>query len=86
MSDIAAELARLHLLTGAEFSRKVEEILNMGTRYNARLLAKDLMYYFHINPSAIEVIIFKGSQLFLVKRIATEDKDFVKKFIQKYNK
>ena len=55
-------------------------ILNMNTKYNPRLLAKDLMYYFHINPSAIEVIIFKGNQLFLVKRMATEDKEFVKKF------
>ena len=39
---------------------------------------------FHINPSAIEVIIFKGNELLLVKRMATEDKEFVKKFIQKY--
>ena len=25
-------------------------VLNMATNYNARQLAKDLMYYFHINP------------------------------------
>jgi hypothetical protein len=50
----------------------------MATNYNARLLAKDLMYYFHINPSAIEVIIFKGSSLFLVKRMMIADKDFVR--------
>ena len=61
-------------------------ILNLNTTYNPRLLAKDLMYYFHINPSAIEVIIFKGNELFLVKRIATEDKEFVKRFIQKYSR
>lgn len=61
-------------------------VLNMATSYNARQLAKDLMYYFHINPSAIEVIIFKGSSLFLVKRMMIGDKDFVKKFIQKYNR
>ena len=58
----------------------------MNTKYNPRLLAKDLMYYFHINPSAIEVIIFKGNQLFLVKRMATEDKEFVKKFMQKFSR
>ena len=61
-------------------------VLNMTTNYNARQLAKDLMYYFYINPSAIEVIIFKGSSLFLVKRMMIGDKDFVKKFIQKYNR
>lgn len=61
-------------------------VLNMATSYNARQLAKDLMYYFHINLSAIEVIIFKGSSLFLVKRMMIADKDFVKKFIQKYNR
>lgn len=61
-------------------------ILNMNAKYNPRLLAKDLMYYFHINPSAIEVIIFKGNQLFLVKRMATEDKEFVKKFMQKFSR
>ncbi len=61
-------------------------VLNMATNYNARQLAKDLMYYFHINPSAIEVIIFKGSCLFLVKRMIISDKYFVKKFIQKYNR
>ncbi|MBQ7512109.1 MAG: hypothetical protein IJU11_05140 [Prevotella sp.] len=61
-------------------------ILNMATNYNARLLAKDLMYYFHVNPSAIEVIIFKGSQLLLIKRMAIQNKNFVKTFIQKYNR
>ena len=63
-----------------------EVILNLNTTYNPRLLAKDLMYYFHINPSAIEVIIFKGNELLLVKRIATEDKEFVKRFIKKYSR
>ena len=61
-------------------------ILNLNTTYNPRLLAKDLRYYFHINPSAIEVIIFKGNGLFLVKRLATEDKEFVKRFIQKLSR
>ena len=61
-------------------------ILNLATNYNPRVLAKDLMYYFHINPSAIEVIIFKGNQLHLIKRMAIEDRDFVKKFIQKMSR
>lgn len=30
MSDIAAELAKLHTLTGADYSRQVEHIANMG--------------------------------------------------------
>ncbi len=62
-------------------------VLNMATKsYNARVLAKDLMYYFHINPSAIEVVIFKGNSLLLVKRMMVADKDFVKKYMQKYNR
>ena len=30
MSDIAAELAKLHILKGAEYSRQVERIASMG--------------------------------------------------------
>ena len=42
MDDITNELAKLHVLTGAEFSRQVERIAKMTTDYNARLLASDI--------------------------------------------
>ena len=61
-------------------------LLNMTTNYNARLLAKDISLYFGVNTNAFEVLIFKGSKSFLIKRNAALDKSFVKKFMFAYNK
>ena len=61
-------------------------LLNMTTNYNARLLAKDISLYFRVNTNAFEVLIFKGSKSFLIKRNAALDKSFVKKFMFAYNK
>ena len=61
-------------------------LLNMTTNYNARLLAKDISLYFQANNNAFEVLVFKGSKSFLIKRNAALDKSFVKKFMFAYNK
>ncbi|MBP3788145.1 MAG: hypothetical protein J6I52_00820 [Prevotella sp.] len=61
-------------------------LLNMTTDYNARLLAKNIITYFTINPLALEVMIFKGTKSIIVKRSAALDKDFVKKFMFIYYK
>ena len=58
----------------------------MTTDYNARLLAKNIITYFTINPLALEVMIFKGTKSIIVKRSAALDKDFVKKFMFTYYK
>ena len=42
--------------------------------------------FFNINPDAFEVLIFKGSKSILVKRKASADKDFIKKFMFAYYK
>lgn len=61
-------------------------LLNLAVDYNARLLAKDIINYFNINPDAFEVLVFKGSKSILIKRKAAIDKDFVKKFMFIYYK
>ena len=61
-------------------------LLNMTTDYDARLLAKEIMRYFKINPNAFEVLIYKGSKSIIVKREAASDKSFVKTFMFTYYK
>lgn len=61
-------------------------LLNMTVDYNARLLAKDIISFFNINPDAFEVLVFKGSKSILVKRNAAADRDFVKRFMFSYYK
>lgn len=61
-------------------------LLNITTDYNARLLAKDIAMFFNINPDAFEVLVFKGTKSIIVKRKASSDKDFVKKFMFAYYK
>ncbi len=61
-------------------------LLNMTVDYNARLLAKEISKYFHINPNALEILIFKGNKSIVVKRKAVIDKDFIKKFMFTYYK
>ena len=43
-------------------------LLNMQTDYNARLLASDIKAYFEENPSANEVMLFKGNKLIFYKK------------------
>ncbi|MBQ9677209.1 MAG: hypothetical protein IJV44_03635 [Prevotella sp.] len=86
MDDITNELAKLHVLTGAEFSRQVERIAKMTTDYNARLLASDIKAYFEENPSANEVLIFKGNKQLLVNRGFAKNVKFNRIFRKMYEK
>ena len=63
-NNIAQELSLLHTLSGADFSRKVEQIARRSE--------------FHPVENEKDIL--------LVKRMMIGDKDFVKKFIQKYNR
>ena len=60
-------------------------LLNIVTTYSARILAKDIIKYFNSNPNALEVMIFKGNKIIQLKRVSVENKDFIKKFIHRYN-
>jgi len=59
-------------------------LLNMNTRYNGGRLAAEIKAYFQINPQAIEVLIFKGKQVFTVKRKFALQKSFIIDFRKRY--
>ena len=59
-------------------------LLNMNTRYNGGRLAAEIKSYFHINPKAVEVLIFKGKQVFTVKRKFALQKSFIIDFRKRY--
>jgi len=78
MIDIARELARLHVLEGAEFV--------VATDYNGMALARSIKKYFELNPNALEVMIFKKNKLLEVTRKSLDDKSFLNTFRKRYNK
>ena len=59
-------------------------LLNMNTRYNGGRLAVEIKSYFQINPQAVEVLIFKGKQVFTVKRKFALQKSFIIDFRKRY--
>ncbi len=61
-------------------------LLNMSTDYNARLLASDIKAYFEENPSANEVMLFKGNKLILVNRGLVRNRMFNRIFRKMYEK
>ena len=61
-------------------------VLNMGTNYSPRLLAKDVQFYFEANKDAKEVLIIKGSKFLSVSRRFVEGKDYIKMFMKRYLK
>ena len=61
-------------------------LLNMATDYRAISLASCIKRYFEINPSAMEVLVFKGKKSILLKRSSTESRDFFNTFSRRYNK
>lgn len=61
-------------------------LLNMTTEIRVVLLANCIKRYFEINPSALEVVIFKKNKMFVLKRKSVESKDYIKKFLKRYNK
>ena len=61
-------------------------LLNMTTQYNTGLLAAQIKSYFELSPTALEVLIFKGKQVFSIKRKYALQKWFVIKFKKEYGK
>jgi hypothetical protein len=59
-------------------------LLNMTTQYNGGRLALEIQSYFHLNPQAYEVMIFKGKQVFTVKRKFALQKSFIVNFRKRY--
>ena len=61
-------------------------LLNITTEYRAISLAASIKKYFEISPNAMEVLVFKGNKLILLKRSSVESRDFFKTFVKRYNK
>ena len=59
-------------------------LLNMNTRYNGGRLAAEIKTYFQVSPEACEVLIFKGKQVFTVKRKFALQKSFIVEFRKRY--
>lgn len=59
-------------------------LLNMNTHYNGGRLAAEIKAYFQINPQAVEVLIFKGKQVFTIKRKFALQKSFIVDFRKRY--
>jgi len=59
-------------------------LLNMITRYNGGRLAAEIRAYFYLNPEAYEVMVFKGKQVFIVKRKFALQKSFIINFRKRY--
>ena len=59
-------------------------LLNVCTTYNIRLMALQIKNYFEANPEAIEVIIYKGKQMFTIKRKFALQKSFITALMKRY--
>ena len=61
-------------------------LLNMTTDYQATALARSIKKYFERNPSAVQVLIFRGNKVMSVTRKTLEDRNFVATFTKLYYK
>lgn len=59
-------------------------LLNLQVRYNGGRLAAEIRSFFEMNPKACEVLVFKGKQVFTIKRGYALQKDFLIKFRKRY--
>ena len=55
-------------------------LLHLNTDYNARLMGLQIRHYFETNPSAMEVLIFKGKSELSIHRRLTQNPLFLKQF------
>lgn len=61
-------------------------LLNMGTDYNPRNLAKEIKAYFEANEDAAEVLIYKGKRQISINRDFSEGSNFIKNFMTIFQK
>lgn len=61
-------------------------ILNMRCKYEAVLLAADIVLYFQRNLLAMEVVVLKGNKMVPIKRKEALGKNFVSHFRKAYEK
>ena len=61
-------------------------LLHMTVDYNLGPLARSIKRYFESNPSAREVLVYKGKKQISVTRKSLEDTNFFRTFIRRYTK
>lgn len=61
-------------------------LINVCTQYNPRLMATQIRSYFQINPSALEVLVYKGKKAIIVTRRIAENPLFLIQFQRKFVK
>ena len=61
-------------------------LLNMATKYDAEMLAKQIRKYFETNKEALEVLIFKGKREISINRKYANNKNFEGHFRKQWNK
>ena len=61
-------------------------LINVCSKYNPRLMATQIRYYFQVNPSSIEVLIYRGGKAIVVTRRIAENPLFLIQFQRKFVK
>ena len=61
-------------------------LINVCSQYNPRLMATQIRNYFQVNPTAIEVLVYKGKKMLVVTRRMAQNPLFLIQFQRKYVK
>ena len=61
-------------------------LINVCGQYNPRLMATQIRNYFQVNPTAIEVLVYKGKKMLVVTRRMAQNPLFLIQFQRKYVK
>ncbi len=61
-------------------------LINVCSQYNPRLMATQIKNYFQVNPSALEVLVYKGRKMIVVTRRKVENPLFLILFLRRYVK
>jgi len=82
---MADELQELHYLKGAQFIKQLKLIIYYG-EFHLVEGEKDIRNYFQVNPTAIEVLVYKGKKMLVVTRRMAQNPLFLIQFQRKYVK
>ena len=61
-------------------------LINVCSQYNPRLMATQIRNYFQVNPTAIEILVYKSKKMLVVTRRMAQNPLFLIQFQRKYVK
>ena len=61
-------------------------LINVCAQYNPRLMATQIRSYFQVNPSALEVLVYRGKKAIVVTRRIAANPLFLIQFQRKFVK